>query len=216
IRRPAPFCGIGNGNGNGFGGGSGIRGPNSAPIRAESGNNFTGYMTTSPPICGPQTAPPVLISPNALAAAKQTIQQRLFGSGLPSKATQQTSKRPATWQPQAAYSSASIFQPASSSSPFKVLQQKYQQEQHRGAAGASSAMFTPPPSPQYAPPANSSSSNVNRSGHNSNSSNSNSSNNNCSTMPNVNYNVNSRTRPFHNQAQDTLNTNAMPAAMWLK
>ncbi|XP_034663515.1 pneumococcal serine-rich repeat protein isoform X8 [Drosophila subobscura] len=221
IRRPAPFCGIGNGNGNGFGGGSGIgnRGPNSAPIRAESGNNFTGYLTPSPPICGPQTAPPVLISPNALAAAKQTIQQRLFGSGLPSKSNQPTSKRPATWQPQAAYSSASIFQPASSSSPFKMLQQKYQQEQQRGAAGASSAMFTPPPSPQYAPPANSSSSNVNRSGHSSNSSNS--SNNNCNTMPYVNYNVNSRTRPFHNQAQDTLNTNAsstsaMPAAMWLK
>ncbi|XP_041447557.1 mucin-5AC isoform X2 [Drosophila obscura] len=221
IRRPAPFCGIGNGNG--LGGGSGNRGPNSAPIRAESGNNFMGYLSPSPPICGPQTAPPVLISPNALAAAKQTIQQRLFGGGLPGKSSP-TSKRPATWQPQAAYSSASIFQPASSS-PFKMLQQKYQQEQQRGSTGAGSAMFTPPPSPQYAQPANStsSSSTVNRSGHSSNSSNSHSSNNNnCNTMqPNVNYNVNSRTRPFHNQAQDTLNTNAsstsaMPAAMWLK
>ncbi|XP_017142253.2 uncharacterized protein LOC108155744 isoform X1 [Drosophila miranda] len=208
IRRPAPFCGIGNGNGNGLGGGSGSRvgvsGPNSAPIRGESGSNFMDYLTPSPPICGPQTAPPVLISPNALAAAKQTIQQRLFGGGLPGKSSA-TSKRPATWQPQAAYSSASIFQPANSS-PFRMLQQKYQQEQQRG----SGAMFAPQPLPQYAQQANSSG--VNRGGNSGN----NSSNSNCNTMPNVNYNVSSRTRPFHNQAQDTLNTNAMPAAMWLK
>ncbi|XP_052835670.1 mucin-17 isoform X2 [Drosophila gunungcola] len=260
IRRPTPFYGIGNGNGNGNGFGSGMvcgaggivggASANNAPKRAQSGSNFMVYSganspgtaTMSPPIAGPQTAPPVLISPNALAAAKQTIQQRIFGGGVAGQNNQAINRRPATWQPQASYSTASIFQPppsASASSPFKMLQQQYQQRCQVDQK-MPSALFTPPTSPQYAashaPAAQANHTNYGNSS-NSNSgggiSSSSSSNNNrynssnignCNTMPNVNYNVNSRTRPFnHTQAQDTLNTNAsasatcaMPAAMWLK
>ncbi|XP_037713562.1 nuclear pore complex protein DDB_G0274915 isoform X6 [Drosophila subpulchrella] len=253
IRRPTPFYGIGNGNGNGFGsgmvggvggGGAGATG-NIAPKRVQSGSNFMGYSggispgagATSPPISAPQTAPPVLVSPNALAAAKQTIQQRIFGGGLPSPNGQSASRRPATWQPQNSYSTASIFQPPpSAQSPFKMLQQQYQQRCQEDQK--TSALFTPPPSPQYAashalaaqPAATYGNSGGNISGASSNSNsnnrgNSNSDNmGNCNTLPNVKYNVNSRTRPFnHNQAQDTLNTNAsasatcaLPVAMWLK
>ncbi|XP_017039876.1 LOW QUALITY PROTEIN: serine-rich adhesin for platelets [Drosophila ficusphila] len=249
IRRPTPFYGIGNGFGSGMvGGGSGAGAGGvggAAPKRAQSGGNFMGYNTgamspgaaTSPPIAGPQTAPPVLISPNALAAAKQTIQQRIFGGGLlPGQSNQAVNRRPATWQPQASYSTASIFQPPpNASSPFKMLQQQYQQRCQEDQRPSS--LFTPPPSPQYAAShalalaaqsnsSGSNSGNSNNYGFNSssNSSSSGTSNNrgNCNTMPNLNYNVNSRTRPFnHNQAQDTLNTNAsatcpLPAAMWLK
>ncbi|KMZ04453.1 mucin-5AC isoform X2 [Drosophila simulans] len=253
IRRPTPFYGIGNGFGNGMGGAGGASGAsgvggaplNNTPKRAQSGSSFMGYsgatspgnVATSPPISGPQTAPPVLISPNALAVAKQTIQQRIFGGGLPSPNNQPANRRPATWQPQVSYSTASIFQPPQSqSSPFKMLQQQYQQRCHEDQKP--SCPFTPPPSPQYAASqAYAAQANSNNYGGNSNSgasggsssSNSrcNSSNiGNCNTMPNVNYNVNSRTRPFnHNQAQDTLNTNAntsasatcaLPVAMWLK
>ncbi|XP_070073437.1 uncharacterized protein Nuak isoform X1 [Drosophila takahashii] len=249
IRRPTPFYGIGNGNGNGYGNdmvGGGVGGGgssvNSAPKRAQSGINFMGYSgaispgtaaaATSPPIMEPQTAPPVLISPNALAAAKQTIQQRIFGGGLASPNSNSLTRRPATWQPQASYSTASIFQPPpSASSPFKMLQQQYQQRCQEDQKP--SALFTPPPSPQYAASHalaqtaatygssnNSSNSGTSSSNNRGNSSNSNIGN--CNTMPNLKYNVNSRTRPFnHNQAQDTLNTNAsatcaLPAAMWLK
>ncbi|KQS39329.1 uncharacterized protein Dere_GG17493, isoform G [Drosophila erecta] len=254
IRRPTPFYGIGNGFGNGMGGAgvasgaSGVGGApgNSAPKRAQSGCNFMGYSgatspgtaATSPLISGPQTAPPVLISPNALAVAKQTIQQRIFGGGLLSPNNQPANRRPATWQPQASYSTASIFQPPQSqSSPFKMLQQQYQQRCQEEQK-PSSSLFTPPPSPQYAAShAYAGQANSNYYGGNSNcNSNSGSSSNNgrcnssnignCNTTPNVNYNVNSRTRPFnHNQAQDTLNTNAnpsasatcaLPVAMWLK
>ncbi|XP_043654868.1 serine/threonine-protein kinase SIK3 isoform X6 [Drosophila teissieri] len=250
IRRPTPFYGIGNGLGNGMGGAGGASGAtvvggapgNNAPKRAQSGCNFMGYSgatspgtaATSPPIQGPQTAPPVLISPNALAVAKQTIQQRIFGGGLPSPNSQPANRRPATWQPQASYSTASIFQPPQSqSSPFKMLQQQYQQRCQEDQKQISSP-FTPPSSPQYAAShahagqANSNYYGGNSSGNSgSNNSRCNSSNiGNCNTMPNVNYNVNSRTRPFnHNQAQDTLNTNAntsasatcaLPVAMWLK
>jgi len=250
IRRPTPFYGIGNGNGFGSGmvggvGGGGGAGGNIGPKRVQSGSNFMGYSggispgagATSPPISGPQTAPPVLISPNALAAAKQTIQQRIFGGGLPSPNSQSGNRRPATWQPQNSYSTASIFQPPpSAQSPFKMLQQQYQQRCQEDQK--TSALFTPPPSPQYAashalaaqPAATygNSGSNISGASSNSNSNNrghSNSSNmGNCNTLPNVKYNVNSRTRPFnHNQAQDTLNTNAsasatcaLPVAMWLK
>ncbi|XP_043862329.1 mucin-5AC isoform X8 [Drosophila santomea] len=255
IRRPTPFYGIGNGFGNGMGGAGGASGAcgasgatvvGGAPKRAQSGCNFMGYSgatspgiaATSPPISGPQTAPPVLISPNALAVAKQTIQQRIFGGGVASPNNQPANRRPATWQPQASYSTASIFQPPQSqSSPFKMLQQQYQQRCQEDQKQISSP-FTPPSSPQYAAShayagqANSnyyggnSNSNSN-SGSGSNNSRCNSSNiGNCNTMPNVNYNVNSRTRPFnHNQAQDTLNNNAntsasatcaLPVAMWLK
>ncbi|XP_041675402.1 serine-rich adhesin for platelets isoform X2 [Drosophila eugracilis] len=257
IRRPTPFYGIGNGFGNGMVGGVsgsvGVGGAslNNAPKRAQSGSNFMGYtggispgtgtgtgqqQATSPPIAGPQTAPPVLISPNAMAAAKQTIQQRIFGGGLPSQNSQTQTRRPATWQPQPSYSTASIFQPPqSASSPFKMLQQQYQQRCQEDQKPSS--LFTPPPSPQYAAShalafAGQATNSSNNYGNNSNSSSSNNSNRfnsssnlgNCNTMPNVNYNVNSRTRPFnHNQAQDTLNTNAsasatcaLPAAMWLK
>uniref|UniRef100_A0A6P4DVR9 Mucin-17 isoform X2 n=1 Tax=Drosophila rhopaloa TaxID=1041015 RepID=A0A6P4DVR9_DRORH len=246
IRRPTPFYGIGSGNGFGsgmVGGASGMGGAsvNNAPKRAQSGSNFMVYsgamspgsVATSPPIAGPQTAPPVLISPNALAAAKQTIQQRIFGGGLASQNNQAINRRPATWQPQASYSTASIFQPPqSASSPFKMLQQQYQQRCQEDQKP--SAMFTPPPSPQYAAshaPAAQANNSSNHSGNSSNSGSSSSNNRynssnigNCNTMPNVKYNVNSRTRPFnHTQAQDTLNTNAsasatcaLPAAMWLK
>nr|NP_649991.2 nuak family kinase, isoform A [Drosophila melanogaster]NP_731469.2 nuak family kinase, isoform B [Drosophila melanogaster]NP_996192.1 nuak family kinase, isoform C [Drosophila melanogaster]AAF54516.3 nuak family kinase, isoform A [Drosophila melanogaster]AAF54517.3 nuak family kinase, isoform B [Drosophila melanogaster]AAS65134.1 nuak family kinase, isoform C [Drosophila melanogaster] len=246
IRRPTPFYGIGNGFGNGMGGAVGASGAtvNNAPKRAQSGSSFMGYSgatspgtaATSPPISGPQTAPPVLISPNALAVAKQTIQQRIFGGGLPSPNNQPANRRPATWQPQASYSTASIFQPPQSqSSPFKMLQQQYQQRCQEDQK--QSCPFTPPPSPQnaashaYAAQANSNNyggnSNSGASGGSSSNSRCNSSNiGNCNTMPYVNYNVNSRTRPFnHNQAQDTLNTNAntsasatcaLPVAMWLK
>ncbi|XP_033167691.1 serine/threonine-protein kinase SIK3 isoform X6 [Drosophila mauritiana] len=250
IRRPTPFYGIGKGFGNGMGGAGGASGAsgvggapvNNTPKRAQSGSSFMGYSgatspgnaATSPPISGPQTAPPVLISPNALAVAKQTIQQRIFGGGLPSPNNQPANRRPATWQPQASYSTASIFQPPQSqSSPFKMLQQQYQQRCQEDQKP--SCPFTPPPSPQYAASqAYAAQANSNNYGGNSNSGGSNSSNSrcnssnigNCNTMPNVNYNVNSRTRPFnHNQAQDTLNTNAntsasatcaLPVAMWLK
>ncbi|XP_050745260.1 uncharacterized protein LOC108031408 isoform X7 [Drosophila biarmipes] len=253
IRRPTPFYGIGNGNGLGSGmvggggaggvGGGGATG-NIAPKRVQSGSSFMGYAggispgagPTSPPISGPQTAPPVLISPNALAAAKQTIQQRIFGGGLPSPNSQPANWRPATWQPQNSYSTASIFQPpASAQSPFKMLQQQYQQRCQEDQR--TSALFTPPPSPQYAaghalaaqPAATYGNNSSNFSWASSSNSNSRGNSNignmgNCNTLPNVKYNVNSRTRPFnHNQAQDTLNTNAsasatcaLPVAMWLK
>ncbi|XP_017100258.2 uncharacterized protein Nuak isoform X2 [Drosophila bipectinata] len=239
IRRPTPLLGIGNGFGNGgaVGGGAGA---GAAPKRAQSGTSFMGYMggtmvsPTSPPIAAPQTAPPVLISPNALEAAKQTIQQRVFGGGASHQGGM--NRRPATWQPQNSYSTASIFQPPQSAgaSPFKMLQQQYQQrcldqDQIPNPNQRASFIFTPPPSPQYTPGpafANSSSSGSRNSG-TSNSSSGNSkrsSNSNSNNNATYSYNINSRSRPFnHNQAQDTPTTNATtsaaraaPAAVWLK
>ncbi|XP_030371169.1 serine/threonine-protein kinase par-1 isoform X2 [Scaptodrosophila lebanonensis] len=251
IRRPTPFYGIGNGVGSGaIAGGVGC-----APMRATCGN-FIGYLTGTttaaaaphqqPP--APQSAPPALQAPSALASARQTIQQRLFAGGVPQfdlpprqqqqqQQQQQAPQRPRTWQPQAAYSTASIFQPhapqtmTTTTSPFRLLQQQYQQrcQEQLQQPESSSAMFTPPQSPAHAhlqptPYANS----IIKYNNNNNSSkckNNNNSQPNANTMPNINYNVNARTRPFHNQAQDTLNTNAnittssssaLPAAMWLK
>ncbi|KRF82805.1 uncharacterized protein Dvir_GJ23554, isoform G [Drosophila virilis] len=192
IRRPTPLFGIGNGFGSGAGAG-GIGGGAMLPLRTESSNNFTGNVSSSP-----TSAPPI-----ALAAAKHMIQQRLFSGGVPGGAIS-TPPRAVIWQPQTAYSTASIFQPLPTSSPFRQLQQQYQQkcqEAQQHQRFASSALFTPPPSPLYAP----SHAHVHAS-----------SNSNNNTMPIINYNVSSRTRPFHNQAQDTLNTSALPAAMWLK
>ncbi|KAM8704047.1 hypothetical protein ACLKA7_008631 [Drosophila subpalustris] len=212
IRRPTTLFGIGNGFGSGIDAG-GVGG-----ILTKSGSNMNNSNNNSNRATTTNTAQLV----TAVAAAKQTIQQRLFGGSLPGSAT--VMQRPAMWQPQAAYSTASIFQPAlPTSSPFRQLQQQYQQKCHEAVQqqqqqqrSANSALFTPPPSPQYAPghayvQANSSNNNNN---YNSNNCNNNINNNN--TMPIVNYNVSSRTRPFHNQAQDTLNTSALPAAMWLK
>ncbi|KPU79218.1 uncharacterized protein Dana_GF17461, isoform K [Drosophila ananassae] len=234
IRRPTRLLGIGNGFGNGSGmaGGAVGGGAVAAPKRAQSGTSFMGYLggtvmsPTSPPIAGPQTAPPVLISPNALEAAKQTIQQRIFGGGANHPGGGGMNRRPATWQPQNSYSTASIFQPPQSAgtSPFKMLQQQYQQrcldqEQIPNPNQRSSFIFTPPPSPQYSPGHAFANSSIRNSG-TSNSSTSNRSSN--SNNANYNYNINSRSRPFnHNQAQDTPNTNASaaraaPTAVWLK
>lgn len=195
IRRPTPLFGIGNGFGSGAGAG-GFGGGAMLPMRTESSNNFTGNVSSNS--SSPTSAPPI-----ALAAAKQVIQQRLFSGGVPG-GTIATPQRAVIWQPQTAYSTASIFQPLPTSSPFRQLQQQYQQkcqEAQQHQRFASSALFTPPPSPLYAP----SHAHVHAS-----------SNSNNNTMPIINYNVSSRTRPFHNQAQDTLNTSALPAAMWLK
>ncbi|XP_017036853.1 uncharacterized protein Nuak isoform X1 [Drosophila kikkawai] len=220
IRRPTPFHGIGNGfgNGNDIGGGGIVGG---TAKHALSGSSFMGFMgaearaeavVTSPPILAPQTAPPVLISPHALAAAKQTIQQRIFGGGC--NQVGPVNRRPYTWQPQASYSTASIFQPEQTGqgTSFKTLQEQYQQRcQNQDQDQRTSALFTPPPSPQCVASSNT---NTNSSRNNNNSR--------FNPMPNANYNVNSRTRPFnHNQAQDTLNTNAsatcaFPGVMWLK
>lgn len=222
------------------GGAVGGGGAAAAPKRAQSGTSFMGYLggtvgsPTSPPIAGPQTAPPVLISPNALEAAKQTIQQRIFGGGANHPGGGGMNRRPATWQPQNSYSTASIFQPPQSAgtSPFKMLQQQYQQrcldqDQIPNPNQRTSFIFTPPPSPQFSPGhafANANSSNRNIGTSNSSSGNSNRSSNShsISNNANYNYNINSRSRPFnHNQAQDTPNTNASaaraaPSAVWLK
>ncbi|XP_032593016.1 serine-rich adhesin for platelets isoform X1 [Drosophila grimshawi] len=218
IRRPTPLFGIGNGFGSGAGAGAGgVGGGVFAPMRTESNNNFIGNMNNNNNnnnSSNSNSSSPI----TALAAAKQTIQQRLFAAGLPGPTRptmqqQQQQARAVIWQPQAAYSTASIFQP--SCSPFRQLQQQYQQKCQELAQqqprSFSNALFTPPPSPLYAP----SHAHVQASSNHNNSNNNNNNSNN--TMPIINYNVSSRTRPFHNQAQDTLNnTSALPAAMWLK
>ncbi|XP_023036091.1 uncharacterized protein LOC6651099 isoform X3 [Drosophila willistoni] len=244
IRRPTPFYGIGNSNGsNGSCVGAGTAGPFGLGAGGGAGNSFIGYVNEtnasplSPPllVSGPQTAPPALFSPSAMENAKQTIQQRLLNLGVTG------AKRPATWQPQAAYSTSSIFQPANhpNNSPFKLIQQQYQQkcqdqdhqqqqQQQRQSHGP--IMFTPPPSPQYAhgqAHAHAHANAYNSSNNNNSSKNNiknNNHNNNHIAMPNANFN--SRTRPYHNQAQDTFNkyasttttSSAMPpaASMWLK
>ncbi|XP_034486506.1 mucin-19 isoform X3 [Drosophila innubila] len=212
IRRPTPLFGIGNGFGSSADAG-GVGG-----ILTKSGSSMNNNNNNSNGSNRATTATTASAQPlNALAVAKQTIQQRLFAGGMPGSLMQ----RPAMWQPQAAYSTASIFQPAlPTSSPFRQLQQQYQQkcheqqQQQQQQRSVNSALFTPPTSPLYAPSHAYVQAQSNNNNNNCN--NSNSHNNNNNTMPIVNYNVSSRTRPFHNQAQDTLNTSALPAAMWLK
>lgn len=176
------------------------------PMRTESASNFIGNTNNNSNNSSPA---------NALAAAKQTLQQRLFSGGVPGATA--APQRAAMWQPQTAYSTASIFQPLLTSSPFRQMQQQYQQkcqeaqQQQQHLRSTSSALFTPPPSPLYAPcHGHVQVGSSNNSGNNHNNNNPN------NPMPIINYNVSSRTRPFHNQAQDTLNTSALPAAVWLK
>lgn len=174
------------------------------PMRTESGINFIGNASSN----SSSSSSSAIASVNALAAAKQTLQQRLFSGGVPGPTPMP--QRAVIWQPQTAYSTASIFQPLATSSPFRQMQQQYQQkcqeavQQQQQLRSASSTLFTPPPSPLYAP------------SHGHVQAGSNINNNSNNPAPIINYNVSSRTRPFHNQAQDTLNTSALPAAVWLK
>ncbi|XP_060650712.1 mucin-3B isoform X6 [Drosophila nasuta] len=211
IRRPTTLFGVSNGFGSGADAG-GVGGSTTTvpPLLLKSANHFIAPTRSSSINMATTTIQPKPISApsNSLAAAKQTIQQRLFSGGVP-RSTLPTMTRPSIWQPQASYSTASIFQPLPTNSPFRQMQQQFQQKCHE--ASQHSALFTPPPSPLHAPTHN----NVTVDSNNKYSSGSSSSNNN-NTMRNVNYNVSSRSRPFHNQAQDTLNTFALPAAMWLK
>ncbi|XP_017874885.1 PREDICTED: mucin-5AC isoform X2 [Drosophila arizonae] len=203
IRRPTALFGMGNGFGSGGVGGGAML---PLPMRTESASNFIGNTNNNS-----NNSPA-----NALAAAKQTLQQRLFSGGVPGATA--APQRVAMWQPQTAYSTASIFQPLPTSSPFRQMQQQYQQkcqeaQQQQHLRSTSSALFTPPPSPLYAPShGHVQVGSSNNSGNNHNNNNNNPNN----PMPIINYNVSSRTRPFHNQAQDTLNTSALPAAVWLK
>ncbi|XP_023174318.2 uncharacterized protein LOC111601785 isoform X3 [Drosophila hydei] len=199
IRRPTPLFGMGNGFGSGGVGGGAV-----PPMRTESGINFIGNASSN----SSSSSSSAIASMNALAAAKQTLQQRLFSGGVPGPTPMP--QRAVIWQPQTAYSTASIFQPLATSSPFRQMQQQYQQkcqeavQQQQQLRSASSTLFTPPPSPLYAP------------SHGHVQAGSNINNNSNNPAPIINYNVSSRTRPFHNQAQDTLNTSALPAAVWLK